>query len=250
MMNQAFRIVAVVLGIALRAMLTAVWADAQSSEARTFGPTSEVSYTVPAFSFSEFELTNDNTSQAYNSDINTGARFCTLINCRLLAPVQLPAGALVTRIEVDGCDTNPAFNFSVVLRRSQAHGGATTALTSADSAGVPGCVFVTGNLATPETIDNRNNTYFLDYIDGGTNDASLRFTAVRIFYTLQVSPAPATATFCDVLTSHPFFQFIEALVRSGITVGCDGSNYRPDDPLTRGQMAVFLSKALGLHFAP
>jgi hypothetical protein len=150
------------------------------------GPPQVVSpHTVPAFSFSEFELTNDNTSQAYNSDINTGARFCTLINCRLLAPVQLPAGALVSHIEVDGCDTNADSNFSVVLRRSQAHEGGTTQLASADSAGTPGCVFVTGNLATPETIDNRNNTYFLDYIDGGTNDGSLRFTAVRIFYTLQ-----------------------------------------------------------------
>jgi hypothetical protein len=111
-------------------------------------------------------------------------------------------------------------------------------------------VFVTGNLATPETIDNRNNTYFLHYTDGGTN-GSVRFQAVRIFYTLQVSPAPAVATFGDVPTSHPFFPFVEALVRSGITVGCgNGSNYCPDDPLTRGQMAVFMSKALGLHFAP
>jgi S-layer homology domain len=251
MMNQACRIVAVVLGIALAVTLVARRAEAQSSEPRTFGPTSAVSHTVPAFSFTEFALTNNNTSQAYNSDINTGARFCTLINCRLLAPVQLPAGAHVTRIEVDGCDTNPGANFSVVLRRSQLHEGGTTQLASADSAGNPGCVFVIGDLATPETIDNRNNTYFLDYIDGGTNDASLRFTAVRIFYTLQVSPAPATATFGDVPTSHPFFQFIEALVRSGITVGCgDGSDYCPDDPLTRGQMAVFMSKGLGLHFAP
>jgi hypothetical protein len=65
-----------------------------------------------------------------------------------------------------------------------------------------------------------------------------------------VSPAPGSATFGDVPTSHPFFQFIEALVASGITAGCGGGNYCPDAPLTRGQMAVFLSKALGLHFAP
>jgi hypothetical protein len=34
------------------------------------------------------------------------------------------------------------------------------------------------------------------------------------------------------------------------TAGCGGGNYCPDAPLTRGQMAAFLSKALGLHFAP
>jgi hypothetical protein len=66
----------------------------------------------------------------------------------------------------------------------------------------------------------------------------------------QVSPSPVTATFGDVPTVHPFFQFVEALVESGITAGCGGGNYCPDDPLTRGQMAVFLSAALGLHWAP
>jgi hypothetical protein len=39
-------------------------------------------------------------------------------------------------------------------------------------------------------------------------------------------------------------------VKSGITAGCGGGNYCLDAALTRGQMAVFLSKALGLHFAP
>ncbi len=63
---------------------------------------------------------------------------------------------------------------------------------------------------------------------------------------LPVSAAPAIATFNDVPTNHPFFRFIEALVASGITAGCGSGNYCPDTPLTRGQMAVFLAKALGL----
>jgi hypothetical protein len=67
-------------------------------------------------------------------------------------------------------------------------------------------------------------------------------------YKLQVSPAPASATFADVPTSHPFFQFVEALAASGITAGCGGGNFCPDAPITRGQMAVFLAAALGLHF--
>jgi hypothetical protein len=63
-----------------------------------------------------------------------------------------------------------------------------------------------------------------------------------------ISPAPGTATFNDVPTTHPFFQFIEALHASGITGGCQASPplYCPDDSVTRGQMAVFLAKALGL----
>jgi hypothetical protein len=42
----------------------------------------------------------------------------------------------------------------------------------------------------------------------------------------------------------------EALLAAGITGGCGGGAYCPDSPVTRGQMAVFLSRALGLHFAP
>jgi hypothetical protein len=65
---------------------------------------------------------------------------------------------------------------------------------------------------------------------------------------LPVSPAPGTATFNDVPTSHPFFRFIEALSASGITAGCSAAPplYCPNDPVTRGQMAVFIAKAVGL----
>ena len=82
----------------------------------------------------------------------------------------------------------------------------------------------------------------------GPTDGSLKFNAAFVGYRLDVSPAPATATFNDVPVNHPFFQFIEALAASGITAGCGGGNFCPNEPLTRGQMAVFLSKALGLHW--
>lgn len=79
---------------------------------------------------------------------------------------------------------------------------------------------------------------------------SLGFKAVDIWWHRQVSPAPAIATFNDVPTNHPFFQFVEALVASGITVGCQAAPplYCPDAPLTRKQMAAFLAKGLGLYW--
>ena len=76
----------------------------------------------------------------------------------------------------------------------------------------------------------------------------MRFSGVEIWWRREVSPAPPAATFGDVPKDHPFFQFIEALAASQITGGCGGGNYCPDSPLTRGQMAVFLAKALGLHW--
>jgi hypothetical protein len=76
----------------------------------------------------------------------------------------------------------------------------------------------------------------------------LRFWGVLVTWSRTVSPAPSTATFGDVPTGHAFFQFVEALANAGITGGCGGGNYCPNSPLTRGQMAVFLSTALGLHW--
>ncbi len=69
-----------------------------------------------------------------------------------------------------------------------------------------------------------------------------------MFWNRQVSPAPASATFGDVPTNHWAFQHVEALVDSGITSGCGSGNYCPDATVTRAQMAVFLAKALGLHW--
>lgn len=72
---------------------------------------------------------------------------------------------------------------------------------------------------------------------------------VEIWWKRAVSPAPDTPSFTDVPTTDFGFQFIEALKASGITGGCgDGSAFCPNATLTRRQMAIFLAKALGLHW--
>ena len=109
------------------------------------------------------------------------------------------------------------------------------------------------SIAVPhdETVVNGQNSYHLN-INTGDDLGNVRIRSARVYYKLQVAPPPAVARFDDVPTSHPFFQFIEALASSGVTAGCSTSPpmYCPDAPLTRGQMAVFLSRALGLHWVP
>ena len=99
-------------------------------------------------------------------------------------------------------------------------------------------------------VDGDGTTEHVAYVFNFQRSLNSALGGVRVFWRRQVSPAPGTATFNDVPTSHPFFQFIEALSASGITAGCQVSPplYCPDASLTRGQMAVFLSKALGLHW--
>jgi hypothetical protein len=63
-------------------------------------------------------------------------------------------------------------------------------------------------------------------------------------------PFPATPYFTDVTASHAYFRWIQKMGELGITSGCTASTYCPDDPVTRGQMAVFIIRArLGLATA-
>ncbi len=56
----------------------------------------------------------------------------------------------------------------------------------------------------------------------------------------------ATPYFDDVPANHPFFKHIQKMKDLGITAGCSAQPklYCPDAPVTRGQMAVFLVRAL------
>ena len=73
---------------------------------------------------------------------------------------------------------------------------------------------------------------------------------VELDWRRTVADPPSIPSFNDVPEAHPFYQYIEALKFSGITGGCQAAPplYCPDNPVTRGQMAVFLAKALGLHW--
>src|SRR5206468_825914 len=61
-------------------------------------------------------------------------------------------------------------------------------------------------------------------------------------------PPPCTGTiFGDVPCSGGAFDpWIEDLAGRGVTGGCGGGNYCPGNPVTRAQMAVFLTKMFNL----
>jgi S-layer homology domain len=167
---------------------------------------------------------------------------------------DLPAGALLVGLELEACDTSAVAGVHVSLLRHQSPSGPGASVggvvVDTGISAQPGCGFfgLWDNLQSAGSyVDNINSTYFLRATLEASDD-STSLGAVRVFYALRVSPPPALATFTDVPVSHPFFQFIEALAASGITAGCGGGNFCPDAPLTRKQMAAFLSIALGLHF--
>ncbi len=155
---------------------------------------------------------------------------------------------LLTYLELDYCDSG-AGSIVLVFTECSFLGESCTLLGSVTSnSGPTGCAFVSFDL-TPlnYTTDNNSRRLYL-YTQTASGDSNNKFLGAYIGYKLQVSPAPGSATFTDVPAGHPFFRFVEALADSGITAGCGGGNFCPNQPLTRGQMAVFLSVALGLHF--
>lgn len=170
----------------------------------------------------------------------------------LMAPVNLPQGAVLTELRMYWCDNDPVFDFQAwLLSYPEATFGDGTNIASLSTSGMPACasdVYAQPNV----TIDNYNNQYNLIVRFGVGNGGAgqLDFKGARLIYNLQVSPPPATATFTDVPTGYWAFRHIEALYASGITAGC-GTNpliFCPEANITRAQMAVFLAKSLGLYW--
>ena len=58
-------------------------------------------------------------------------------------------------------------------------------------------------------------------------------------------PAPK-GLFDDVTVEHPAAAWIEQLAAEGITQGCDENRFCPLQAVTREQLAVLLSRTLGL----
>jgi hypothetical protein len=55
---------------------------------------------------------------------------------------------------------------------------------------------------------------------------------------------PTAQRFTDVPSNHPFFRYIQKLKEMGVTSGCSTTEFCPDTPITRRQMAAFFIRAL------
>jgi hypothetical protein len=60
-------------------------------------------------------------------------------------------------------------------------------------------------------------------------------------------PPACAGIFTDVACPSTFADWIERLAGENVTGGCGGTNYCPQNPNTRGQMAVFITKTFNLQ---
>jgi hypothetical protein len=170
------------------------------------------------------------------------------------AQLHMPSGAFLRQVAWFVYDVSDA-NFATQVRRicqtgvppGQPQvtilGGGTSATTFANSV-------IVLDIPAGEEVQNVTCAYFArtTFLLGGDHGEFLILRKVRAGWQRQVSLAPLSATFPnDTPTTHPYFRFIEALAASGITAGCAPGFFCPNNPITRGEMAVFLAVALGLH---
>lgn len=206
----------------------------------TYGTGSQTSYLMGSHSF-------DNRSSTTTYDTTGGVdRFLTSGGFFTTEPM-LPNGAQIERIELRACDNDAVAQVTLNMGPCPTGGSGCNLAGTVSTGATPGCNDFSTTLATPLIVNNQTTPIIVQVTMGTTPSTS--FTAVKLYYRLRISPSPATATFPnDVPTSHPFFRFIEALAAAGVTGGCSAGSYCPDTAVTRGQMAVFLATALGLHF--
>jgi hypothetical protein len=92
--------------------------------------------------------------------------------------------------------------------------------------------------------------YYLLVILPGTRVAQAAMSGPGVVtWTRAIANGPVAATFQDVPTTDDYYRFVEAANAAGIMTTCDGGpNFCPKAPVTREQLAMFLARALGLHW--
>lgn len=157
--------------------------------------------------------------------------------------IRLPSGAYLFYARVYYYDNDQGNVIASVYRTTPYT--TDTSIASCSSSGIPGYSFC--NMYPQETIRNGDSMYGV-YVGLSSATTNLRFTGVRLYWYRQVRSGLSTP-FTDIGSLPSAFQdAIAALYRSGITSGTSATTYGPNNPVTRAQMAVFLSKALGLYW--
>ncbi|MBZ5538229.1 MAG: S-layer homology domain-containing protein [Acidobacteriia bacterium] len=227
---------------------------------QTYGGLQVSYYMVPAMAFFPSSTTQPNNS-TYSTD-DRGMRWVTGGGSGLYAPIYLPSGAKIIYMELDYIDNSTLGQVSASLTKCDWTGVSCSFHPTTNPACSQGFICSTVPEASPNigvvsidlsaenlVVDNYT-TRFIIFASPSLLDGSEKFGGVIIGYVLQVSAPPLAASFDDVPTTHPWFQWIEALKASGLTAGCSANPplFCPDAPVTRGQMAIFLSRGLGLQW--
>jgi S-layer homology domain len=170
----------------------------------------------------------------------------------MAAPVRLPSGIFIDGLSISYCNENSGdLVFGLFDNGEGGSGSGGGSLVGVPAVSNGGCSFSGQGLSFYEYDGSGGHPlYLVAYFADGAFDGTARFNFASINYRRRVSgDAASQASFADVPMTDFGFQYIEALAASGITGGCGGGNFCPESSVNRRQMAIFLAKALGLHWS-
>jgi uncharacterized repeat protein (TIGR03803 family) len=91
------------------------------------------------------------------------------------------------------------------------------------------------------TINSGQGTNTIGFTSGGPGTLmSLKSSRRTLWNCYRIATQNLQVDFADEPPSDPFCSYVCILGRNRVTSGCGGGNYCPDNPVIRGQMAVFL----------
>jgi hypothetical protein len=220
--------------------VTPVPAGAIVHRPHDFGPTGDAVSTFHTSAFKPVDTSFSYASNGFDIWPTSYGGSHTLFE----ANVQVPEGAVIDYMYLDVCNANGVT--TDIVAGGSVDGGDFINFSLPDT---QGCYSVSSPFIGYPVQENGTRVFdlFVNW-NSAPIDGSLQIEGAKVWWHRTVSPAPANSDFLDVPTSDPRFQFIEAIYNAGVTAGCGGGNYCPDAPLTRGQMAVFIAKALGLYW--
>ncbi len=124
---------------------------------------------------------------------------------------------------------------------STVNGGITTSgVNFQDLSSVPWAVTAINALVTMGVINGRSNTEF----DPNATVTRAEFTKMVCAAFGVVPSTKTTQTFTDVLTSDWYFGYVEAAAEKGIVLGISDTEFAPNAPITREQMAAMMYRAI------
>lgn len=224
------------------------------SQPSYWGTTIGIDHWIPASSFTSRTATsqwsNDGLHQ-YSATSSGGGQW--------EAHLQIENGAYVDGFRVYYCDTDSSNALTVAMLNNFyqedgfGDGTSTVSTVATFSSPTSGSGYCSSSYVTVQTtlygrqlasVGDGYGNFYTFTVSFPAATTYLKFKGVRVYWYRQVSPPPATASFEDVPTTSPYFAYVEAVTAAGIMGGTD--HFYPDDPVDRGHLAAYLSKALGL----
>lgn len=162
------------------------------------------------------------------------------------AHIRLPSGAYLYQIQWHYID--PVGGRLTFFGYRVPYNGTIQSLYGSQNSVAGGTVLNKTVNSAYRTIANRDYLYYA-WLNFNSIGTAGQLRGARLYWYRQWRRGLSNP-FNDLGGYGPVFRdAISALYQSGITTGTSPTTYGPNNFVTRAQMAVFLSKALGLHWA-